>query len=180
MGNQIPKVNASWHRYQFSQSGRQQWISQWDGASEVRLFSKGWHWGPGSDTTVPFSLLLFLLCNLTLVQEEEILGLNWRQSAQGQEGNAKQIGGKGSMEIREKVRLEWIQRLDSKMEAKCTWKAKYTWTLKYTEPWGDIKINQAYLVYYLSTSLVACPAVTPVWGRRFVDLLFRCLSWGAC
>lgn len=44
----------------------------------------------------------------------------------GQEGNAKQTGGKGSLEIRKKVRLEWIQRLDSKMEAKCTWKAKYT------------------------------------------------------
>lgn len=36
--------------------------------------------------------------------------------------------------------------------------------LKYTEPWGEIKINQAYLVYYLSTSLVVCPAVTPVWA----------------
>lgn len=36
--------------------------------------------------------------------------------------------------------------------------------LKYTEPRGEIKINQAYLVYYLSTSLVASPAVTPVWA----------------
>lgn len=36
--------------------------------------------------------------------------------------------------------------------------------LKHTEPWGEIKINQAYLVYYLSPSLVACPAVTPVWA----------------
>lgn len=85
MRNQIPRENISWHRYQFSQTGTQRccwgWLSQWEGASKVRLFSKGWHWGLGYDTTVPFSLLLFLLCNLTLVQEEEILGLNWRQSA---------------------------------------------------------------------------------------------------
>ena len=65
--NKIPRENASWHRYQLSQIGRQQCcydrISQWDEVSESRLFSKGWHEGPGYDTAVLFSL--YYSCSVT-------------------------------------------------------------------------------------------------------------------